>query len=116
MCTVTLTQLFFFWFCFSELEGKKLETLGLKLPFEVTEPTSLHLMGLVDHSRSGHVDAYICTMKAQYKITFHSQKNNKTLNQRKQCCILSKEEKISGNKAFRGKNTVFKLVSIFHLE
>lgn len=79
----------FFLVLFFRTGRKVLKPLGLKLPFEVTESTSLHIMGLVDHSRSGHVNAYICTMKAQYKTIFNSQKNNKTLNQRKQYCVLS---------------------------
>lgn len=113
--SVTLAQVFFR-FCFSELEGKIIKTLGLKLPFEVTESTSLHFTGLDDHSRGGRVNAHIYTMKAQYETTFNGQKNNKTLNQRKQYCILWKEEKISGNKIFWGKITIFKLISIFHLK
>lgn len=106
----------FFLVLFFRTGRKKLKTLGLKLPFEVTESTSLHLMGLVDQRSNGHVNACICTMKSQYKATFNSQKNNKPLSQIKQYCTLSKEEKNSRDKVFRGESTVFKLISIFHLK
>lgn len=92
-CMVSYISSTFFLVLFFRTGRKILEKLEQKLPFEVTESTSLHWMKFADHSRSSHVNVYICTMKAQYKTTFNSQKIIKHLIREKKYCIFSKEGK-----------------------